>query len=373
MAGPAGPAYNGREVTMRILERSISPSAPPRPQDSRPPSPGPIVRTETALRDSEELCHRLVALIPDMIIRTDLDGTIVFANDVAVRLNGNGGPEGLIGRNVFDFVAPEDRERAAVASKQMFDNKTGPQEIALAFATGAVIPFEIGGAVLRSAEGTPYGVVYICRNITERKRAETDLREGLTKLRSILKASIDSLASAIEMRDPYTAGHQERVTDLARAIAVEMGLSEERVEAIKIAGVIHDIGKLCVPAEILSKPTKLTDLEYGLIKMHAQAGYTILSKLDFPWPIAQIVHEHHELVNGSGYPQGLTGKDILLEARIICVADVVETMSSRRPYRPALGIGAALEEIAQKRGILFDRDVVDACLKLFREKRFIFD
>jgi putative nucleotidyltransferase with HDIG domain len=235
------------------------------------------------------------------------------------------------------------------------------------------IPFEIDGAVLRDPDGTPYSIVYLCRDITERKRAETDLRDGLTKLRSTLKASIDSLSSAIEMRDPYTAGHQERVTRLARAIAREMDLAEESVEAIEIAGVIHDIGKLYVPAEILSKPTKLTEIEYALIKMHAQAGYTILSKIDFPWPIARIVHEHHELVNGSGYPRGLAGKDILLEARILCVADVVEAMSSHRPYRPALGIGAALEEIAQKRGILYDREVVDACLRLFREKQFKFD
>jgi len=331
------------------------------------------MRAESALRDSEELYRRLVAAIPDIIIRTDLAGNIVFANDVAARLNGNGGPQALVGRNVFDFVVPEDREKAALASRRMFDVRIGAQEIGLAFSNGAVVPFEIDGAVLRNAEGAPYGIVYLCRNIAERKRAETDLRDGLAKLRSTLKASIDSLASAIEMRDPYTAGHQERVTDLARAIALEMGLSAEHVEAIEIAGVIHDIGKLYVPAEILSKPTKLTELEYALIKMHAQAGYTILSKIDFPWPIARIVHEHHELVNGSGYPQGLAGKDILLEARILCVADVVEAMSSHRPYRPALGIGAALEEIAQKRGILYDREVVDACLKIFREKLFKFD
>jgi PAS domain S-box-containing protein/putative nucleotidyltransferase with HDIG domain len=330
-------------------------------------------RTETALRDSEELYRRLVASIPDLIIRTDLSGNVLFANEVANRMYGDAGPEGLAGLNVFDFVAPEDREKAGFASRLMFDKKIGPQEIGLIFKSGGRIPFEIDGAILRDAGGAPYSIVYLCRNITERKRAETDLREGLTKLRSTLKASIDSLSSAIEMRDPYTAGHQERTTRLARAIACEMGLPDESVEAIEIAGVIHDIGKLYVPAEILSKPTKLTDLEYALIKMHSQAGFTILSKIDFPWPIARIVHEHHELVNGSGYPQGLAGKDILLEARILCVADVVEAMSSHRPYRPALGVGAALEEITLKRGILYDREVVDACLSLFRDKQFKFD
>ncbi|HPW17095.1 MAG TPA: PAS domain S-box protein [Candidatus Aminicenantes bacterium] len=331
------------------------------------------IRAESALRDSEELYRRLIAAIPDMIIRTDLAGNIVFANDVAARLNGDGDPQALVGRNAFDFIVPEDRERAALAIRSLFDKKVGPQEIRLALSTGDIVPFEIDGSALRDPEGAPYGIVYLCRNIAERKRAEADLREGLAKLRSTLKASIDSLASAIEMRDPYTAGHQERVTDLARAIALEMGLAEERVEAIEIAGAIHDIGKLYVPAEILSKPTKLTDIEYALIKMHAQAGFTILSKIDFPWPIARIVHEHHELVNGSGYPQGLSGKDILLEARIICVADVVEAMSSHRPYRPALGIAAALDEITQKRGILYDREVVDACLRLFRDKGFKLD
>jgi PAS domain S-box-containing protein/putative nucleotidyltransferase with HDIG domain len=328
---------------------------------------------EEALRDSEELYRRLVASVPDLIIRTDLDGNIIFANEIAVRLSGEENVERLVGRNIFSFVAPEDVDKAVQGAKSMFETRIGPQEIGLVFQGGPSIKFEVDGAVLRGPEGTPYGVVYLCRDITERKRAEEGLRDGLAKLRSTLKASIDSLASAIEMRDPYTAGHQERVTRLARAIACEMGLAAERVEAIEIAGVIHDIGKLYVPAEILSKPTRLTDLEYAMIKMHAQAGYTILSKIDFPWPIARIVHEHHELVNGSGYPQGLAGKDILLEAKILCVADVVEAMSSHRPYRPALGIGAALEEVAQKRGLLYDREVVDACLRIFREKHFKFE
>ncbi|MBE3125293.1 MAG: PAS domain S-box protein [Acidobacteria bacterium] len=330
-------------------------------------------RDKNALADSEELHRRLVAAIPDMIIRTDLVGNIVFANDVAVRLTGNTGVESLVGRNIFSFIAPEDLGKAMQSSKIMFEKRLAPQEIGLVFKNGPSIKFEVDGAILRGTDEAPYGIVYLCRDITERKLAEASLREGLVKLRSTLKAAIDSLASAIEMRDPYTAGHQERVTRLARAIAEEMGLDKEQVEAIEIAGVIHDIGKLYVPAEILSKPTKLSDLEYSMIKMHAQVGFTILSKIDFPWPIAQIVHQHHEAINGSGYPQGLSGKDILLEAKILCVADVVEAMSSHRPYRPALGIQAALDEISQKRGILYDREVVDACLKLFRDKNFKFD
>jgi PAS domain S-box-containing protein/putative nucleotidyltransferase with HDIG domain len=330
-------------------------------------------KAERALAESEELYRRLIAAIPDMIIRTDLKGNILFANEVAVRSGGFSGASSLTGKNIFSFVAPEDAERAISSAKTMFEKRLGPQEINLILNGNGRNLYEINGGVLRDVNHVPYGMVFLCRDIAERKKAETDLQESVKKLRSTLKEAIDSLASAIEMRDPYTAGHQERVTKLASAIAGEMGLEADRIEAIQVAGIIHDIGKLYVPAEILSKPTKLSELEYAMIKMHAQVGFTILSKIDFPWPIAQIVHQHHEYINGSGYPRGLAGKDILLEAKILCVADVVEAMSSHRPYRPALGTQAALDEIAQKRGILFDREVVDACLKLFSEKRFKFE
>ena len=330
-------------------------------------------QAEEALRDSEELHRKLLTSIPDMIIRTDLNGRILFANDIALRASGSPGVEGLAGKNVFSFVAPEDLEQATASSKIMFDKRIGPQEYHLILKDDEKILYEINGAVLRNPDQKPYGMVFLCRDITERKQAEMKLHQSLKQLRLTLKAAIDSLASAIEMRDPYTAGHQERVTRLAAAIAREMGLTEDRIEGIQIAGVIHDIGKLYVPAEILSKPTKLSELEYSMIKMHAQVGYTILSKIDFPWPIATIVHQHHETINGTGYPRGLKGKDILLEARILCVADVVEAMSSHRPYRPALGIQAALDEIAQKRGILYDREVVDSCLRVFSDRQFKFD
>ncbi len=330
-------------------------------------------RGEKALHDSEELHRKLVAAVPDMIVRTDLDGTILFANDLAVRLAATRAAKDLVGQNILSFVASEDKERAVQTMRLMFEKRLTPQEYSMILKGGDKIQFEVNAAVLRDTDRTPYGFVFLCRDIMERKQAEKDLRGSLSQLRTTLKAAIDSLASAIEMRDPYTAGHQERVTRLACAIAREMGLPEDRIEGIQIAGVIHDIGKLYVPAEILSKPTKLSDLEYSMIKVHSEVGYTILSKIDFPWPIAKIVYQHHETINGSGYPQGLTGKDILLEAKILCVADVVEAMSSHRPYRPALGIKPALEEVSQKRGILYDREVVDACLKLFVEKNFKFD
>jgi HD-GYP domain-containing protein (c-di-GMP phosphodiesterase class II) len=172
------------------------------------------------------------------------------------------------------------------------------------------------------------------------------------------------------MRDPYTAGHQIRSADLARAIAKEMELPQDKIDGIRLAGSIHDIGKLSIPAEILSKPSKLTNLEISLIKEHSLIGYEMLKNVESPWPLAQIVYQHHERMDGSGYPQGLKGDEILMEARIMAVADVVESMASHRPYRPALGIEAALKEIEKNKGILYDADVVNACLRLFREKSY---
>lgn len=198
------------------------------------------------------------------------------------------------------------------------------------------------------------------------------LQESERKLRASLLESITALAAIVEMRDPYTAGHQRRVAQLAVAIAKEMQLSSEQIEGIQLASVVHDVGKLRVPAEILSKPGRLTALEFGLIKEHSQNGYEILKSIDFPWPIAKIVLQHHERLNGSGYPQGLSGDEILIEAKIVCVADVVESMKSHRPYRPGLGIDAALDEISRNKGTLFDPVVVDACIRLFREQNFTF-
>jgi len=197
-----------------------------------------------------------------------------------------------------------------------------------------------------------------------------ELRESEKKLRTSLLDSITALAAAVEMRDPYTAGHQRRVAQLAVAIATEMQLPEEQVEGIYLAGVVHDVGKIQVPAEILSKPGKLSELEFTLIKEHSQNGYEILKTIDFPWPIAQIVAQHHERLDGSGYPQALRGDQILLDAKILAVADVVESMVSHRPYRPGLGLDAALTEIEHNKGKLFDPLVVEACIKLFREQGF---
>jgi PAS domain S-box-containing protein/putative nucleotidyltransferase with HDIG domain len=202
-------------------------------------------------------------------------------------------------------------------------------------------------------------------DITARRRAEATLHGALV-------ATVDAIAATVDMRDPYTAGHQRRVAELAGAIAVEMGLRTDQVEGIRFGALIHDLGKVQVPAELLSKPTRLTKLELELIKTHPQAGYDIVKGIQFPWPVAQMVHQHHERLDGSGYPQGLKGDAIALEARVLAVADVVEAMASHRPYRPGLGVDAALREIEDKRGRAFDPQVVDACLRLFREQRFAF-
>jgi GAF domain-containing protein len=211
------------------------------------------------------------------------------------------------------------------------------------------------------------------QSLTEQKRAEEELRQSYVNLQRTLQGTVNVLASAIEMKDRYTAGHQRRVTQLACAIAEEMGLPEEQIEGLRMAGLIHDLGKISVPAEILSKPSSLTKLEYGLIKAHPQVGHDVLKTVEFPWPVAQIVLQHHERMDGSGYPQGLSGGEIMLEARILAVADVVEAMASHRPYRPARGIVLASEEISQNRGRLYDPEVADACLRLFAEKRFEFE
>jgi putative nucleotidyltransferase with HDIG domain len=210
------------------------------------------------------------------------------------------------------------------------------------------------------------------REIEERRRAELDRQRALDTLTKAMKGTVQAMAYTVETRDAYTAGHQQRVADLARAIARELNLSDDLIDGIGMASHIHDLGKIAVPAEILSKPTRLTEAELTIIKAHPEVGYEILKDVEFPWNVAEIVHQHHEKMNGSGYPRGLLGEHILLEARIMGIADVVEAMAYHRPYRQALGIDRALEEITRNRGTLYDPDVVDACLKLFSRKGFAF-
>ncbi len=213
-----------------------------------------------------------------------------------------------------------------------------------------------------------FQVVY--RDMTDLKEAQEGLHRTLESLRKSFAAIVQVMVAAVETRDPYTAGHQLRSADLARAIASEMGLPQEKIDGIRMAGSIHDIGKLSIPAEILSKPTRLSEIEFCLIKEHARKGYELLKDVESPWPLAEIVYQHQERLDGSGYPRNLKGEEILIEARILAVADVLEAMASHRPYRPGLGIDAALAEIEKNSGIFYDSTVADACLRLFREKGF---
>ncbi len=268
---------------------------------------------------------------------------------------------------VFETIAGElDREDMDGVDP----NRSRVLELEHYHKNGTIRCLETHVRAIRDSEGKLTGFYGVSRDITERKEAEKQLHDTLGTLRKALNATIQAMVRAIEIRDPYTAGHQNRSADLAHAIATEMGFPKERTDAIRLASSIHDIGKLSVPVEILSKPTRLTDLEFLMIREHAKEGYEILKGVESSWPLAEIVYQHHERIDGSGYPRKLKNEEILMEARILAVADTVESMASHRPYRPAAGIDSALREIEGNRGILFDIGVVDACLKLFREKDF---
>jgi len=206
-----------------------------------------------------------------------------------------------------------------------------------------------------------------------RESLEAKVRERTARLQTVMDGTVEALGSIMEMRDSYTSGHQRRVTMLACAIAAELSLDTESVEGLRLAGLLHDIGKINIPAEILAKPSRLNNAEFDLVKGHVRAGFNVLKGVDFPWPVAQMVLQHHERIDGSGYPEGVAGGKILLEARVLAVSDVVEAMASHRPYRPALGIDQALDEIKKNSGVLYDPDVARACLDLCWNTDWDFD
>jgi len=217
------------------------------------------------------------------------------------------------------------------------------------------------------------------KKITELEKVKVDynqleekLKQSYKKLQKIMEGTANVITQVVEIRDPYSTGHQPRVSKLATAIAQEMKIPQEKIEGVRIASLVHDIGKVNLPTEIISKPGKLIDVEFNLIKNYPKVGYDILKRIDFPWPIAEIVLQHQEKIDGSGYPRGLKGDEICIEAKILGAANVVEAMSSYKSYRPALSIDEALAEIAENKNILFDPEVVDTCLKLFKEKSFKF-
>ena len=330
-------------------------------------------RTEEALRQSEEELRAIFDGARDGIIVLDKTGKVVRINKYVQEIGGYTEGE-LVGKqiDVLEMVPPQSMAKILAAFDKLEKGQdVPPYEIEVYLKTGEKRISEIHSSLARQ-RGRVVGIVGIMRDITERKRAEEELKQSFERLRSTMEGTVEALISTTERRDPHTAGHQQRVTQLACAIAEEMGLPKDQIEGIRVAGSLHDIGKIYVPAEILSKPGRITDIEFNLIKIHPQVGQEILKAVNFPWPVAEIVLQHQERLDGSGYPAGLKGDEILLDARILAVADVVEAMSSHRPYRPTRGTGEALEEISQNRGILYDAEVVDACLKLFTEKEFRF-
>jgi PAS domain S-box-containing protein len=323
-----------------------------------------------ALLESQERYKALFDRSLNLINVMDFDGKFIDANNAALNLFGYKKEE-IKSVNVNSLVDEDQLPHVLETIREI--TETGTQkdlrEIRLRHKDGREIYVEAQGSAVMS-KGKPVAIQVIAMDITERKKAEAVLQQTLDSLRKSVGATIQVMVSAVEMRDPYTAGHQSRSADLACAIATEMGLVQDKIEGIRMAGIIHDIGKLSIPAEILSKPTKLTEIEFSLIKEHARSGYEMLKDVESPWPLAEIVYQHHERMDGSGYPRNLKGDEILMESRILAVADVVESMASHRPYRPTLGIEAALEEITKNKDILYDAAVVDACLRLFREKGY---
>jgi len=306
----------------------------------------------------------------------DNDGKISYWNKAAENMFEYTSEE-AIGKDLHELVVPPNlQEKLLWGFKEFRDTGRGPfvgktVELVAIRNDGTKFPIEhsISAVKLKGK----WNAVGIIRNISERKKTDEMIKQGIKKLKTALIGAINTMASIIEHRDPYTASHQQRVSSLACAIADEMGLSSVQIEGIRMAGVVHDIGKMHIPAEYLSRPGKLTEDEFNIVKSHAQVGYEILKGIEFPWPVAEIVHQHHECVDGSGYPLGLSNGNILLEARILCVADVVEAMASHRPYRPALGIDMALKEISANKGASYDSDVVDACLEVIKNKGFVFE
>ena len=326
-------------------------------------------KVEEAVQASEEKFRTLFDSAADAIFIHDLDGNILEVNEVACERLGYK-KEKIMNMTLADIDRPKQAVGTPKRIEELYQRGHIFFETAHENKDGTVIPIELSSRII-DYEGKPVALS-IARDITERKLAEEERKQSFERLRQSLEETVNALATAVEMRDPYTAGHQHRVTSLATAIAEEMGLSKEKIEGIRMAGVIHDVGKIRVPAEILSWPGQLTEIDFNLIKTHPQVGYGILKKIELPHQVTKIMLQHHERMDGSGYPEGLKGKNILIEARVLAVADVVEAMASHRPYRAALGIEKALEEISKNKGILYDAKAVDACLKLFIEKDFEF-
>jgi PAS domain S-box-containing protein/putative nucleotidyltransferase with HDIG domain len=328
---------------------------------------------EQDLRQSEQKYKTLTENINVGIYRNTVGpkGEFIEANPAIVKMFGHDSKEQFLEIDVSElYQIPGDRKK--FNEKMLTYGYVKDEILQLKKKDGTPFFASVSAVAIKGEKGNVQYFDGIIDDITDRIKAEQELKYSYQKLKTVLNGTVNALASTTEKRDSYTAGHQHRVTQLATAIAQEMGFAADRVDGIKVAGIVHDIGKIHVAAEILNKPIALNDLEMALVKTHCQAGYEILKTIEFPWDVAEIVLQHHERVNGSGYPRGLTGEEILMEAKILAVADVVEAMVSHRPYRAALSTDKALEEISSNRGVLYNEDVVDVCMRLF-ERGFKFE
>ena len=327
-------------------------------------------QAQEALRKSEEKYRNLFDNAGEAIFVAQ-EGKIVFLNPRTSCLIGYSAEE-IMGRQFIEFIHPDEREMVIDRHFKQLKGEALPQryEFRIIQKNGTTMWAELNTVVI-SWEGKPSTLNFL-EDITERKFAEEKLVKSYESLKKTLNDALNMMVKIVETRDPYTAGHQQRVADLATSIAREMKLEDTRIDQLRMAAIIHDIGKMYVPSDILSKPGRLSDIEFSLIKTHAQSGYDIVKSMDFPCSVAKTVLQHHERLDGSGYPNQIKGEDTLLEAKILAVADVIEAMAANRPYRPALGIDKALEEISNGKGKLYDPDVVDACLELFNSGKFEF-
>jgi PAS domain S-box-containing protein len=331
-----------------------------------------VTARKLAEEDLRAAADKFQALVEQSIagIYIIQDGKLAYVNPRAASIVGQGSVDELIGTDPLTWIVEADRDQVAEHQRQLFAGEA--QNLTLNFGAlrrdGVVI--QVGAnAALATHNGRP-AIIGLLQDISEKKRAEEQIQHYVAQLETSFMSSVQVATTLSEMRDPYTAGHERRVAAIAVAIGAELGLDSRRQEGLRVAGHLHDVGKINIPSEILSKPSRLSPIEFQLIQGHAQAGYDVLKTVEFPWPVAEVALQHHERMDGSGYPQGLKGDAILLDARIIAVADVVEAMSSHRPYRPGLGIDKALAEIARGSGSAYDPAVAAACLKLYREKGY---